>query len=237
MHAVVIAFFTADIAFMILYIGFHGLGNPLGSENPVLFDLNDEESLPTWYSSFKLLCVAFTFYFYGRIVLTFERIAGLVVFIFAFTFLYFSMDEGSALHERIGEWFDWFATGGGTSKNTPFHITGYWMFFLGPPALTALVAGFVFLKKRLSLPLNVFLKALSGIMVYIFAATIGDVFLNFITADQKIYQAIGEEGGEMLGITLIMWAAGTLLANEEMMIAHPATDDESAQMVSATASA
>ena len=222
MRAVMIALFTADIAFIILYIGLHGLGNPLGHEKPLLFDLDKEDSLPTWYSSFKLLCVSLTFYFYGRIIVASDRMAGIVALLFAFAFFYLSIDEGNGIHERIGGWFDWFVTGG-TSKNTLFHITGYWMFVLGPPALTALVAGFVFLKKRLSLPLNVFVKALSGVVVYILAATVCEVFLNFITADQN-YEVVVEEGGEMLGVTLIMWAAGTLLAKEEMMISHPASE-------------
>lgn len=218
MRRCIITFFVLDVVFIFLYVWFHGWGNPFGADRPVLFDLNDEESLPTWYSSFKLLCVGLAFYFYGRSILTSDTAAGAVILLLALSFFYLSIDEGNAIHERIAEWVDHFITGGGTSKETLFAISGYWMFILGPPAFIFLVGSCLFIKMRLGLRAHVLWIALLGLAMFIGAATTGDILLNFISDDRKVLQALGEEGFEMLGVTLLAWAAGRLLADEKLIV-------------------
>lgn len=210
--------FAADVVLVSAYLVFFLHGNPLGNDSPGLFNLDMEGNIPSWYSSIKLLAVALCAFFLGRLVFTYDRLAGAAVLIGAAIFAYLSMDEGSAIHERIGDKTDLLLTDGVGPTGTMFEVTGLWMLFLAPPLFVALIAGVVFLRKRLSIPTSIFVKAVLGIVVFIVAAAIGDIFLNYVTGDGKTIQIAFEEYGEMTGVTLILWAVMSLLARENAVV-------------------
>jgi hypothetical protein len=215
MRGLILCFFAADLALVLIYLGLFLHGNPLGNDNPVLFDLDGEGNIPSWYAAMKLLSVAVCLYFCGRLILMQDRIAGWLILLGAAVFVYLSMDEGAVLHEKIGDRFDTLLTGGGGAANTPFHITGMWMLFLAPPLFVALIAGVVFLRKRLGISTDIFIKAIAGIVIFILAAGPGDIVLNYVTGEAQTIQIAMEEFGEMVGVTLILWAAMSLLAQQQ----------------------
>ncbi len=225
---IVIFLFSADLFFLGAYLFLFLHGNPIGKDSPGLFDLDLEGNLPSWYSSMKLLSVGLCAFFYGRLIYLSDRLAGTLILICAAAFAYLSMDEGAAIHERIGDKLDLLLTGGIGRADTPFHVTGMWMLFLAPPLFLALVAGVIFLRKRLSIPTGVFVKALVGIVIFIGSAGPEDIILNYVSGAAETIQVAVEEYGEMTGVTLILWAVMTLLARQNAAVvsgaAAPASD-------------
>ncbi|MBL8660868.1 MAG: hypothetical protein JNM75_14065 [Rhodospirillales bacterium] len=171
----------------------------------------------------KLLSVGICAYFYGRLIHLNDRLAGWLILIGAAVFAYLSLDEGAAIHERIGDKLDLLLTGGVGAADTPFQITGMWMVFLAPPLFVALVAGVIFLRKRLAIPTGVFVKALLGIVIFIGSAGPEDILLNYVSGVREIVQVAIEEYGEMTGVTLILWAVMTLLARQNATVVQGAT--------------
>lgn len=217
-RGIIASFFCADVFFVAAYLFLFLYGNPIGSDKPGMFDLDMEGNVPAWYSSTKLLAVALCLYIYGRLILLNDRLAGWLILAAAALFAYLSLDEGAELHEKFGNRLTLLATGGVGRTDTPFEITGLWMVFFGPPLLIALVGGIVFLRRRLSIPYDVFAKALAGAVIFVVAAGPGDILVNYLTGDAHIIQTAAEEFGEMVGVTLILWAATTLLAGQRPFV-------------------
>ncbi len=215
---IAIFFFAADLFLLCAYLVFFLHGNPVGNDSPGLFDLDLEGNLPSWYSSMKLLSVGLCAFFYGRLIYLSDRLAGALILICAVVFAYLSMDEGSAIHERIGDKLDLLLTGGVGAAGTAFKITGTWMLFLAPPLFAALIAGVIFLRKRLSIPTGVFVKAVLGIVIFIVSAGPEDIILNYVSGAGATFQVAVEEYGEMMGVTLILWAVMTLLARQNAAV-------------------
>lgn len=209
---------SADVALALLYLFLFLQGNPIGNDRPGMFDMDGEGNIPSWYSSIKLLAVALCAYFYGRLVLHKDKWAGALVLVGAALFAYLSMDEGATLHEKIGARFDMLLSGGAGGVKPVFETTGVWMLFLGPPLFLALVGGVFYLRKRLSIPAGVFAKAVAGILLFVIAAAPGDILVNYFTGDALVIQTAVEELSEMLGVTLVLWAAMSLLALQEPIV-------------------
>jgi hypothetical protein len=222
-RALIACFFGADVFFVAAYLFLFLYGNPIGSDQPGMFDLDGEGNVPAWYSSMKLLAVGLCLYLFGRLILQKDRLAGWLILGASALFAYLSLDEGAVLHEKFGNRLTLLATGGVGRTDTPFEITGLWMVFFGPPLLLALVGGIVFLRRRLSIPYGVFAKALAGAIIFVIAAGPGDILVNYVTGDAHIIQTAVEELGEMVGVTLILWAAMTLLAQQRPMVVAEAT--------------
>lgn len=209
---------SADVALALLYLFLFLQGNPLGNDRPGMFDMDGEGNIPAWYSSTKLFAVALCAYFYGRLVLLNDKWAGGLVLMGAVLFAYLSMDEGATLHEKIGDRFNMLVTGGALNEKPVFETTGLWMVFLGPPLFLALVGGVFYLRRRLSIPANIFAKALAGILLFVIAAAPGDILVNYFTGDALVIQTAVEELSEMVGVTLVLWAAMSLLALQEPIV-------------------
>jgi hypothetical protein len=222
-RGLVACFLGADVFFVAAYLFLFLYGNPIGSDQPGMFDLDGEGNVPAWYSSMKLLAVGLCLYLFGRLILQKDRLAGWLILGASALFAYLSLDEGAVLHEKFGNRLTLLATGGVGRTDTPFEITGLWMVFFGPPLLLALVGGIVFLRRRLSIPYGVFAKALAGALIFVIAAGPGDILVNYVTGDAHIIQTAVEELGEMVGVTLILWAAMTLLAQQRPMVVAEAT--------------
>jgi hypothetical protein len=222
-RAIVFFFFSVDIVLVLSYIVIFYFGlNPFVKTQPRLFDLAVEGSIPSWYSAMQLLLVGLCAYFYGRLIFLSDRIAGALILLCAAGFGYLSMDEGAALHEKLGSNIDKLVIGGKLAFGNSFPVTGLWMAYLAPPLFLALIAGVVYLRKRLSMPPGIFVKAIAGIVTFI-AAAVSDIFVNFVTPLTKPLQEATEEGGEMVGVTLILWAVMALLALQNATVVGGAT--------------
>ena len=217
-RALIACFLSADIVLASAYLFLFLHGNPMGNDQPGMFDLAEEGNIPAWYSATKLFVLALCIYFYGRFILLRDKGAGWLILAGAALFVYLSLDEGGQLHERLGDRLTRLLTGGVGSSETPFEITGLWMVFFGPPLFLALVGSIVFLRRRLSIPYDVFAKALAGAVVFVIAAAPGDILVNYLSGDALVIQTGVEEFGEMVGVSLILWAAMTLLAQQQPLV-------------------
>lgn len=210
--------FSADIVLAALYLLLFLHGNPMGNDRPNMFNMDGEGNIPSWYSSVKLLAVGLCAYFYGRLVLTRDKLAGALILLGGVLFAYLSMDEGATLHEKIGDRFNMLVGANSLGDKVLFDTTGVWMLFLGPPLFLALVGGIIFLRKRLSIAPNVFAKALTGALIFVIAAAPGDILVNYFRGDALVVQTAIEELAEMIGVTLMLWAVMTLLAEQKPVV-------------------
>jgi hypothetical protein len=197
--------FLADISFVVLYLA--------GPQVP-MFDLNRDGNLPTMYSVAQLLLVAVFAYFYGMLMYLRDRMVGIVVLLGAALFLYLAFDEGAKFHEAISNQLYKLLIG---PRPPGPQKSGMWEIFLGPPLLIALIGGAAWLRRRLTIQPAVFLKALVGAVVFVSGA-VSDIMTNFLPAGTLRYQTSVEEGAEMIGVTLILWAVMTLLAQQEAVV-------------------
>lgn len=225
-NKIIVLFFAADVFLTAFYLALYIWGAPYGIQHASMFALDGEANIPAWYSSAQLLLVGLVAYVYGRLVLLDDKLAGALILGFAVAFAYLALDEGATLHEKVGDRLDTLFTGGGTTADTVFKTTGMWMVYLGPPLFIALIAGTIFIRKRLAIPANVFAKAIAGIVIFISGATLGDIVLNYVSAANKPFQVAAEEICEMIGVTLILWAVLTLLAEKEPRVYAAAQRDE-----------
>lgn len=219
MRRLIACFFLTDVALAAMYLVFFLIGNPLGNDRPGMFDMNGEGNIPSWYSAMKLLAVAICAYFYGRLVLLDDALAGWLILLGAALFIFLSMDEGATLHEKIGDRFNMLVSGTGDLTAKPIlERTGLWMVFLGPPLLIGLISGVAFLRKRLAIPTNIFVKAIAGIVIFVVAAAPGDIAYNYVSGNIETIQIAIEEFSEMIGVTLILWAVMSLLADKRAAV-------------------
>ena len=85
---------------------------------------------------------------------------------------------------------------------------------LGPLLALALGVGLWLVRRRIRLPAPVARKGLAGVVLFL-VATIGIEMLgNFTpTGLARALQITLEEGGEMIAVTLVLWATLELLAD------------------------
>ena len=146
-----------------------------------LFDLDDENNLPTWFSSFLLLFASFTLH----------SIAGKSVHaghyrLLGWGFLLLSIDEVAGLHESV---------------NTAIEIN--WAI---PGGIIALLAGAYFVPFLLKLPSRVRgLMVLSGILFLGGAVGVELLSADMDEESSEYLMAVAvEEGLEMFGVWLFL---------------------------------
>jgi hypothetical protein len=157
-----------------------------------LFDLDDENNLPTWYSSFLLLLASALLWLCGRR----KRADGDPRFrpwaVLAAGFLLMAIDEVAGIHETI---------------NAMIEMT--WAL---PAAILALLIGLAFIPFLLHLPRRTaVLFALAGGMFLAGAVAIEIVGYSLAIRSRKNtlgYElaTLAEEGLEMLGVILFVYA-------------------------------
>jgi hypothetical protein len=179
-----------------------GFGHDVALGFVSLFDLWNESNLPTWFSSFLLLCAASLL----ALIATAKRHAGDPYAKhwvgLALVFLYLSIDETAMLHELIGTVFA--AVAGRFSAF--FATTWVWMY----PFLVIVAAfGVVYLRFLFALPRRYqWLFVVSGIM-YVGGA----LGLEFVEAYYKVLTGVDlkfETGGHLVVLA-------TLIGVEEML--------------------
>lgn len=203
--ALIIPFFAIDIALALAFvISMNWRIGPLHH----FFDLNREGNLPTWYSSIKLSLVGFCFLILAKIVVGKDRRAEWMLFIMALSFFALSLDEVAQIHEHLGDASDALLPGG-TREQTIFSETGIWMFLLGIPFLAFMLFAAMTLRHYLGYPQTI-RKFVIGLVVFTGSA-VGDVLSNFTYGGLGFFQVLTEELGEMLGVSIILWASLDLL--------------------------
>jgi hypothetical protein len=130
-----------------------------------------------------------------------------------------SMDEVAQIHEWLGTKSDaLFANG--TRRGSLVSETGIWMFLLGPPFLIVVALlwrAFVpFLRGRE----RVVRLYVVGFVVYVVSALGIEFLANFVRHGglAAVVQVVCEELGEMLGVTLQIWATLELLDSYDIHV-------------------
>lgn len=208
--------FCADLGIALIYLVDQLLDAPLGIHFRNLFDMGKEQNLPTWYSTIQL-CVVGAFFFLAAASFR-ERLApaAMMLSIMGLLFLVFSMDESVGIHEKLGELTDVFLSGGDRA-NTVFAVTGIWMFVIATPFLLGLLY-LVALMSRYIKDRQFVRLCVIGIIVFLGSAGGLEIVGNFVPKDLLPFQVAAEETGEMVGVTLILWAVYGLLARRGVYV-------------------
>jgi hypothetical protein len=127
---------AGDIVLLLAFVGISLLGDRV----PRMFDLDGEKNIPTWYASAKLLAVAALLALVALNAGRRDRLTQLVLLMPVALFVFLSIDEVASIHEMLGGNIDSMVTDTPDRAEMVFHITGYWMFVLGPMLAAAMVA-------------------------------------------------------------------------------------------------
>jgi len=208
----------ADIVMVALYILDAALAHPYRRFTR-LVDLDGEANLPTWYSSGQLLVLGLLLGVFA-VVMTDRRDTRSWPFLaLAALCLVLSLDEVAQIHERLGSKSDVLLPGGSRAGSL-VPRTGIWMFLLGPPFLLVVVLLWRVLAPFLQGRKRVARLYLVGFVVYT-ASVLGiEILANFVSPGglASAVQVVCEELGEMLGLTLLVWATVELLASYDINV-------------------
>ncbi len=180
------------------------------------FNLNNENNIPTWYSSSALLlCAALL----GLIGLQSKQVGECYAIhwlVLSFVFLCLSVDEAASLHEMVG-----------TRVTEAFRPKGH--FYLGgflyygwviPGMLFVLIVGLSFGRFLLHLSMPIRRLFLLAGFVYVGGALGVEMLESYafymsrdITAFHSLILITIEEGMEMLGILIFLYALCSYMAN------------------------
>lgn len=205
---VVMTFLCLDAALCLAFVANYLLGQPF-SKPTALLDLNGENSLPAWFSSMQfffifLLAAIFVhnrFRQHGRRL----SLIGLPAM-----FLLMSIDESVMIHEYLGRRSDALLAGG-SRDGTIFQETGIWTLVIGIPFLILFLLWLRSVRRHIDKPPAVTKLAIGiGIML---GGALGCEFLsNFIGESLRMAELVLEEGLEMTGATVILWAVYDMAA-------------------------
>lgn len=193
-----------DILLCAAYLTNSLLGMPYGPLTAVL-DMNGEHGLGMWYSSMQLFCIFLLSFLccYTK----FKQDKQLWhLMILPSLFLLMSIDEAIQIHEWLGEQTDPIFMGR-TRIDTPFRITGAWVFVIGIPFILLLTVYVSSIKQHFQGHQQAFKKLLLGMAIMLGGAVGIEAFVNFINLKYIFLEVALEEGMEMAGATIMLWAA------------------------------
>lgn len=179
-----------------------------------LFDVKKEESIPTWYSEvLLLLCSALLAVIFLAIRREGGRRAGYWLGLSA-VFLFLSADEGSSIHEKMGQLGKFILAAVGIDQSG--FLTYAWVV---PGAALVLVLALVYLGFFFGLPTKYRLLFLAAGIVYVGGALVLESISAFyvslyggqqtMTGGQRatvVAITTAEESTEMLGAILFIYA-------------------------------
>jgi hypothetical protein len=165
-----------------------------------LFDLDQEVSLPTWFSSTQLAAVALLLF----VQATKDRELRRPIIFVAAAFLYLSIDEGAAIHDRL------YAL---AQEHQIFGSAPY-LIWISAYAVVAAVS-LVFLREPLSrvcrrAPWET-LVAAAGFTLFVFGGVVLEIASHYVLAVTPKYlpfvlTVTAEEFCEMAGISFVLYA-------------------------------
>ena len=175
-----------------------------------VFDLDLENSLPNWYSSLQLFAVAGLFAIFARCRFDRRSARAWALLALPVIFLALSIDEVAEIHEWAGLKVDELLLPRG---DTPFVLTGLWMFVIGVPFLAALVSLIHSVRVFFKATPHVASKMVVGTLVLMGGAAGVETLVNFVPwkSTAHVLEVALEESLEMVGVTIILWAVVDLL--------------------------
>lgn len=208
----------ADITMVALYVLDTALGNPSWTFTR-LVDLCGEANVPTWYSSGQLLVLGLLLGVFAVIRTSQGAVRSWPLFAMPALCLALSLDEVAQIHEWLADKSDvFFATG--TRHGSLVPRTGIWMFLIGPPFLLVVALLWRAFSSSVRGRERVARLYRTGFFLYA-ASALGIEFLaNVVTPGElaSTVQLVCEELGEMLGVTVMVWATLELLASHDIHV-------------------
>ena len=193
----------ADLTLALIYLysyGFHL--NSYDIHLMKFFDLGEEVSIPTWYSSIKLFCISvlsalFAYHKFNRL-----DIRSWILLLLPLLFLTLSMDESAAIHEWLGHETNFILFTIPRIK-TLFKITGTWMVVIGVPFLIFFIALMCSIKKYFNK--KNYLLILFGMVIFLAGALGVEIITNIVPKNLIFIEVFCEELLEMIGVTIVFW--------------------------------
>ena len=176
-----------------------------------LVDLDGEGNIPSWWSSAKLLLATFLMAMAALRNLRTDRRAWALALLCG-VLLAMSLDESASLHERAGTYLDLFLD----RRGSIFPDTGYWPLLVGLPAVAA-ISYVVWLCGSFLAEARDCLGRFIVSLMLLLGAAVGLELLNNIDYASGRASEVLEEGVELLGGSLLVWAALGLVQR------HPST--------------
>ena len=193
-----------------------GHPNQLGFERQ--FNLNQENNIPTWFSSSMFLACSLLLGVIGWAKRT-KRGDARGWLSLAVVFLYLSMDEASSLHEMI------IPLGNALLERTGFSSPYLFYSWLPFGATVTAIIGFLYVPFLRNLPKDTRLRFLLAACVYLGGAVgmemVGGAIAYYSGTDGMPYaiEVAAEEGLEMLGIITFLHAILLHLRREDVSAA------------------
>ena len=211
-------FFIADMALIFSYVANQALGTPFYALTYWL-DLDGEASFPTWYSVIQLACVAALAGLFAVRNTHLTRVSTWPLLLLPLVFIALSIDELVQIHEWVGYKIDALLLENGR-ENTIFQNTGIWIFVFGIPFVVGVLGILFILRRWLNTVPGVLPKIILGLVVLATGALLIETLSNFTEKGSVWHhlEVVCEEGCEMLGVTIILWAFYDLLKGHGLQI-------------------
>ena len=174
-----------------------------------LLDLDGEKSFSSWYSSTQFFCIFLLWFFFCYKKLVDNR-KSYPLFLLPLIFLLMSIDESVQIHEWLGVRSDALIDGG-TRAGSSFPITGIWMFIIGLPFLILFLMFTHSIRHHFIDKLSSFKLMVAGMIIMLSGALGMEVLSNYVENQLLVVAVIVEEGLEMAGATVMLWAAYNML--------------------------
>jgi len=199
-------FFTGDLLLAALYVADSATGRPSGG----LADLAREGNPPTFFASAQLLWVGGLLAFFAMARFDRARTSSWLLWCLPLLFLALGLDEILQVHEYLGRKID--EVPGASRSESIFHVTGFWMFAVGGPFVAIVVSSTYLLREYLRVP-GVLAKAAVGFGIFMGGAIGIETLSNFVERPSLAWrlEVLAEESCELIGVTLMLWAAHDLL--------------------------
>lgn len=217
----ILFFFAFDLALIFLYLIDWSMGQPFWKLTTFV-DIDGESNLPAWYSSIQLLVISIFFFVFAREKFDGRDKGTWFLPVLPLVFVAMSLDEIAQIHEWLGLKSDVLLTGG-SRVNTPFHLTGIWMFLFGIPFFVLMLSLFYFLRRFIRERKGILKKYMVGLFIFFGSAAGIEALSNFVSNQGMAYMIMQclEELGEMAGATFILWATYDLLLSYDIAIRIP----------------
>jgi hypothetical protein len=183
------------------------IGGPSGFATHQI-NLTGEANLTAWYSSMKLLGVAFLLVLTSRTRFLEGDRRWLLVAAVSLAFLALSADETAQVHEWLGK-----RTGArlpdGAREGTVFRYTGVWMFVLGVPFAIASFGALYWVRGVFAIAPGSLALFAAGAILWLLGALGIEHTQNIAEPDSlgMILSVLAEEFLDMVGVTVMPWAA------------------------------
>lgn len=218
---VILTLIAIDILLCMMYVMNLLLDAP-SSKLTALLDLNGENSIPAWYSSMQYFLAFLLSSVYVKNLVR-QNSKAILLLLLPAMFLLMSIDESVMIHEWLGRRTDVLLPGGDRA-GTMFQQTGIWMIVLGLPFLILFFSWARSVRKHLPSPaLN---KLVLGLCIMLSGALGCEFISNFIRSSFVTAEIVLEEGLEMIGTTIMLWAVYELVTEyvDEMVPGTGATE-------------